>query len=100
MASSGNNIRGDIAHIRDSYFDSGEKEYLEELLQDPEEMEIHEELMKRDARELCEAAERIMQAVEEGRFDEKQMIKAERKITHLLAAIKDLEMVLESELTM
>lgn len=32
MASIGNNSNGKIAHVRDSYFDSGEKEYLEQIL--------------------------------------------------------------------
>ena len=100
MAIEGNNISGKIAHVRDSYFDSGEKEYLEKLLQDPEQRELHEKLLRQDAEKLYREARSLMQAVELGQFNEKQMAEAEFKITHLLGAIEDLHKVLELELTM
>lgn len=100
MASIGNNISGKIAHVRDSYFDSGEKKYLDKLLQDPKEMAIHKELLKKNAEILYKKAIKIMHAVETGEFDEKQMKEAEYKITHLLGAIEDLEKTLELELVL
>lgn len=99
MASIGNNTSGKIAHVRDSYFDSGEKEYLEELLKDPKEREIHQKLMQKNVEILYRKARELMVRVELGEFDEKQMVEAEYKITHLLAGIEDLEKVLELELT-
>ena len=100
MASIGNNTGGKIAHVRDSYFDSGEKEYLTQLLKDPAQMALHKKLLREDASRLYHEATRLMQAVEEGKFNEEQMAEAEFRITHLLAAIEDLERVLELELTM
>jgi len=97
MSSVGNNTSGEIAHVRDSYFDSDEQEYLEELLKDPKQMAIHKKLLKQNAEKLYAEAKRLMMAVELGEFDEKQMITAEYKITHLLGAIEDLENTLELE---
>ena len=99
MASVGNNTSGKIAHVRDSYFDSGEKEYLEELLKNPKEMELHQKLLKVNAEKLYAKAQQLMVAVESGEFNEKQMAEAEYQITHLLAAIEDLEKVLILEKT-
>ena len=95
----GNNTNGEIAHVRDSYFDSGEKEYLEDLLKDPKEMEIHRELLKEKAEILYRKAKEIMIAVESGELNEDQMAEAEYFLTHLLAAIEDLEKVLVLEKT-
>ena len=98
MATIGNNTNGKASHVRDSYFDSGEKEYLEQLLKDPKHKALHEELLMKDAETLYDAAKALMMAVELGRFDEEQMAKAELYITHLLGAIEDLERVLELKL--
>lgn len=98
MATIGNNTNGKASHVRDSYFDGGEKEYLEQLLKDPKQKALHEKLLKQDAEKLYTEAKKLMQAVELGQFNEKQMIEAEFKITHLLGAIEDLERVLELEL--
>jgi len=100
MAIAGNNVGGKIAHVRDSYFDSGEKEYLEQLLKDPKQKALHEKLLREDAEKLYKQAKKLMQAVECGQFNEKQMAEAEFKITHLLGAIEDLHKVLELELTL
>ena len=100
MASVGNNTNGKISHVRDSYFDSGEKEYLEKLLKDPKQKALHEKLLKQDAKKLYAEAKKLMQAVELGEFNEKQMVEAEFKITHLVGAIEDLHKVLELELTL
>lgn len=97
MATIGNNASAKIAHVRDSYFDSEEFEYLKELLKDPKEMAIHQKLLKKNVEVLYKKAQALMLAVELGQFDEKQMAKAEYKITHLLAAIEDFEKVLELE---
>ena len=100
MASVGNNVNGKIAHVRDSYFDSGEKEYLEQLLKDPKQKALHEKLLRQDAEKLYEKAAELMTRVELGEFNEKQMAEAEYMITHLLGAIEDLERVLELTKTM
>jgi len=98
MSSIGNNVSGKIAHVRDSYFDSGEIEYLEELLKDPKEKAIHQKLLNYNAELLYQKAKELMVKVETGEFNEKQMAKAEYQITHLLAAIEDLEKTLILEL--
>ena len=100
MAIAGNNVSGKIAHVRDSYFDSGEKDYLKSLLKDPKQRALHEKLLREDAEKLYKQAKKLMQAVELGQFNEEQMAEAEFKITHLLGEIEDLHKVLELELTL
>lgn len=98
MSSTGNNTSGKIAHVRDSYFDSGELDYLVELLKDPKEMAIHSKLLHYKVEILYKKAKELMTKVELGEFNEEQMAKAEYQITHLLGAIEDLEKTLELEL--
>ena len=99
MSTIGNNDSEKIAFLRESYFDSeGEKEFLVELLQDPKERKIHEKLVLRDAKKLAKLALDIIQKVESGAYNEKEMAEAEYMLTHLLAAIKDIQLALELEL--
>ncbi len=97
MDSTGNNTDWEISHVRDSYFDSGEQEYLEQLLKDPKEREIHSQLMKVKVERLYKKAQKLMMAVEGGEYDEHQMAVAEYKLTHILAAIDDMERFLVLE---
>jgi len=98
MATIGNNMSGKVSHIRDSYFDSGEYEYLQKLLADPKERAIHEKLLRKNADELYKKAMALIKNVELGKYNEEEMVKIEYMITHLLGAIEDLEKVIMLEL--
>ncbi len=100
MGTMGNNEDGNKSLVRDSFFTEGEKEYFEELMKKPEEKKIHNALTKENVQDLFDMAMELINRVEAGEFDEKQMEKVERLIAHLLAAIEDLQRVLELELTM
>lgn len=100
MASTGNNVSGKMAHVRDSFFDSGEKEYFTDLLNNPKEMDLHCKLLRENVDKLYKKACELINRVEKGEFDEEQMVKAERAIAHCLGAIDDIELVKELELTL
>lgn len=98
MATIGNNQNPDASYMRDSFFDSEEeKEFFKELLKDPKERKIHERLEEKDAQKLFKKAKEIHANVEQGLYNEEEMEEAEYLLAHLLAAIKDLELVLELE---
>lgn len=91
MSSIGNNINSEYSNLRDSFFDSGEKEYLQELLKEKEDRLVHEILLKKDSSFLYKKANNLINQVEEGRFNDEQMEDVEYMITHLLSAIEDIE---------
>lgn len=91
MSSIGNNINAEYSNLRDSFFDSGEKEYLQELLKEKKDKLVHEILLKKDSSFLYKKAKNLISQVEEGRFNDKQMEDVEYMITHLLSAIEDIE---------
>ena len=97
MSTKGNNTSAKKAHVRDSFFDSGEKEFFTKLLKDPEERTLHSELLREDVEKLYKKACKLINRVEKGEFNEEQMIKVERIIAHCLAAIEDVELVKEYE---
>lgn len=72
---------------------------MKELLKDPKERDLHAKLLKKDVATLYRKATELITRVELGEFNEEQMVEAEYRITHLLAAIEDLEKVLDLELT-
>ena len=55
--------------------------------------------MHQKAESLHTRAINLINRVEAGEFNEEQMVKVEHMIAHYLAAIEDLERVLELELT-
>ena len=91
MSSIGNNINAEYSNLRDSFFDSGEKEYLQELLKEKKDKLVHEILLKKDSSFLYKKAKNLINQVEEGRFNDEQMEDVEYMITHLLSAIEDIE---------
>ena len=97
MSSIGNNLSGEIAHLRDCFFDSGERKYFNQLLKDPGEQKIHQILIKKDANFLYEKAQNLINKVENGEIDDIYMGDVEYKIVHLLGAIEDIERDLQLE---
>ena len=97
MATIGNNASGKAAFLRDSFFDSAEQQYLEELMECRGERELHHQLLHEHADKLYKKACDLIVRVELGEFNEEQMEKVEYVISHYLAGIEDLhqEMILE-----
>lgn len=100
MATGGNNSNMNATELRESFFASEEeREYFERLMQDPEERKVHAKLLSKSAKELYEKALSLIQRVETGEFSAEEMAGVEYTIAHCLAAIEDIYMVLERELT-
>lgn len=100
MATGGNNSNMKATELRESFFASEEeREYFTKLMQDPKERKIHADLLAKSAKELYEKAISLIQRVESGEFNEEQMATVEYTIAHCLAAIEDIYMVLEREMT-
>jgi len=97
MSIVGNNGNEKASIMRDSFFDSAERKYLEELLKDPNERKLHESLLREKAEKLYADAKEIAERVEWGNLTEEQMAEAEYLLTHLLAAIEDFQLALELE---
>lgn len=99
MSTLGNNINNKNSYVRDTFFSSkGEQKYLEKMMKYPKEKAIHNSLLRENAENLCKKAMDLIERVEQGEFDEKQMHEVEYLITHYLAGIEDLQKVLEKEL--
>lgn len=95
MATIGNNTSAEYARVRDIFFGSeGERKNFENLMQNPNEREIHTELLKKSADELYERAMNLINRVEYGEFNQEQMERVERAIAHCLAAIEDVQLAL------
>lgn len=99
MATIGNNASGKAAFLRDSFFDSAEQQYLEELMECRGERELHHQLLHEHADKLYKKACDLIARVELGEFNEEEMEQVEKIIVHCLAAIEDLQLVLGREIT-
>ena len=95
MATLGNNVNPKYENTRKSFFSESEQEYFKKLLKDPKERAIHAKLLRQRAELLHEKAMGLINRVEAGEFNEEQMAKVEYEVSHYLAAIEDLERVLE-----
>ena len=89
-----------MAHVRDSFFDSSEKEHFTKILNNPKEMDLHCKLLRENADKLYKKACDLINRIERGEFNEEEMEDVERIIAHCLGAIEDLELVKELELTL
>lgn len=95
METIGNNTSAEYARVRDVFFGSeGERKNFENLMQNPNEREIHTELLKKSADKLYEMAMDLINRVECGEFNQEQMERVEREIAHYLAAIEDVQLAL------
>lgn len=97
MSSTGNNIDKEYADLRDAFLTPGEEAYLEKLMQDPNERHIHSRLLRKRASELYNTAKSLIDKVENGEFNDRQMQRVEYVILHCLKAIDDLELANEKE---
>lgn len=84
----GNNINGNIAFLRDTFWDA-EKQYLKELMKNPEYKALVENLNKYDSKELSLEAVKRISNIETGRVKEEDLERVETEITLLLASIQD-----------
>ena len=100
MATIGNNFSKKREHVRESFFDSDEKEFAEELLKDPKEKNLHNKLLQEDVEKLYKKACDLISRVERGEIPESKIEEIEKTIVHCLMAIEDIERVLELELTL
>ena len=94
------NINGNVAHLRDTFLEA-EREYVVELLKNDEVIEVIRRLNGNYSRDVLVAtAKDLMDRVEAGEFDDKEMLKVEYQITVLLAAIQDKVLIKILERTM
>lgn len=98
-----NNINGYAAHLRDTFL-KAEREYVMALLEIDEVVDVIRQLNSDYSGEsLFSAAKNLIDRVDNGEFDEEEMVKVEYQITVLLAAIQDkilikvLERIMEKE---
>lgn len=83
---------------KEAFFTKGEKKQFKEVMENPEDQQIHADLLKVDAEKLYKKAMKLIDRVESGEFNEEQMVKVEYMIAHLLAAISDFELELTLEM--
>ena len=83
-----NNINGKIAFLRDKFLEA-EKEYLDELMEQPKWKNYVEALNKLDARQLALHALKRMECIENGQVKDNDLESVETEITLILAAIQD-----------
>ena len=98
MGTMGNNTNQNATELRETFFDSAEKEYFEKLLKNPEERALHCKLLREQSKKLYERALGLIERVEVGEFNEEKMAEVEYTIAHCLAAIEDIQLVLEKEM--
>lgn len=114
MSSQGNNLSGDAAYLRDTFFGvnnfdienidkeqgNGEVDYLRKLLS---KSDIARKLFKKfrsmPASYLYSKASKLIDSIENGEVKEEDLEYVEAQIALLLGAIEDLQMVKELELT-
>lgn len=84
-----NNVNGKIAFLRDTFLDA-EKEYLEELIKQPEYRDFIEHLNRHNSESLCLEAVKRITDIETGKVKEEDLESVETEITLLLASIQDL----------
>lgn len=82
------NVDGNIAHLRDTYL-SSEREYVAELLKSDSVRELIHEINAETPEELFAIAQDLVNKIEMGLIPDEQMVKAEQKLTVILAAIQD-----------
>ena len=99
MSTIGNNGSNKSAFVRDTFFDSAEQQYLEELMKHRSEREIHQKLLLEHAEKLYKKACNLIARVELGEFNEEEMEGVEKIIVHCLAAIEDFELANERIIT-
>ena len=87
--------------LRDTYFDNdGSREFFREIISKPKGKEIYDELRKMDIKTLYLNAKKLINNLEHGKYNEKELELAELKITLYLAAIDDYEKNLILEKTL
>ena len=114
MGSIGNNISGEYAHTRDSFFGidshygcadlrakgNGEIDYLKEILtSSPKARKLHQKFLKMDPRVLYDKAMELITLVDMGQVKNEDLEEVEAQIALLLAGIEDLHLVKLLELT-
>lgn len=86
----GNNMSGNIAHLRDTFLDA-EKEYLDKLKQNPEIREMIKQLNKRGGTQLARMAVQRIDSIENGLVEPQNLDEVESEIAIILAAIEDIQ---------
>lgn len=113
MGTEGNNMRGDYAHLRDTFFGAknfsisnrniegtGEAEYLREILSSsPRARQMLRELINAPADALYKAAQERIDMIENLQVKPEDLEQVEAEIALLLAAIDDMHLVKTLELT-
>ena len=80
MSTIGNNGNQKAAFLRDTFFDSAEQQYLEELMQYRSERELHRKLLLQHAEKLYKKACELITRVELGEFNDEEMESVEKVI--------------------
>ena len=97
MATVGNNTSAKFEYLREAFFTEGEREQFEKIMKKPSNRAIHEKMLGQKAETLYKKAMILIESVERGLFNEKEMAVVEFAISHYLAGIEDLhpELILE-----
>ena len=97
MATVGNNTSVKYEHLREAFFTEGEREQFEKIMKHTKNRAIYEKMLEQNTDTLYKKAMVLIEAVERGEFDEKEMAVVEYTISHYLAGIDDLhpELILE-----
>ena len=93
MATEGNNYKKAYAETRDAFFCDGEKEFFEELMQDPYEKKTNNILKHSTADKRHQEALKLIERVESGEFNEEQMETVEYCLAQLLGSLEDAHIV-------
>ena len=108
MSSVGNNISGEYAHLRDSFFGieshygcadtrakgNGEIDYLKQILENsPKARKLHQKFLKMDPKVLYDKAMELITLVDMGQVKNEDLEMVEAQIALLLAGIEDLHLV-------
>ena len=110
-----NNINGEYAHLRDSFFGieshygsadlrakgNGEIDYLKQILENsPRARELHQRFLKMNPKLLYDKAMELITLVDMGQVKNEELEMVEAQIALLLAGIEDLHLVKTLELTL
>ena len=98
MAVAGNTDNIEFINLRDSFFDSDEKDFINNLLKDKNFRKMRNQILKEKAEKIYAKAKELIERAEAGEFDETTMEEIEVKIALLLSALEEYIFAKEKEL--
>ena len=84
--------------LKEAFFTPGEMTRWEEIKKDSDQWDVHQTLIRYPFEELLTRAYDVIDSVNAGKYDDKQMEYAENSILHYLAAMNEISKQKQSRL--